>query len=147
MSQQLAPKQKVTIDIEFYQDWDIGNMEYNDLIAKRQIYLDRGFSLEQAKYFNRTFENTISDIENDTIICLDVRVTASYKVSCGHYEESFDSLGGCWYNWRTDNLDETFYAITDHDMIGNVKREVIEKLGTDNIEFELNVNSEIKVNY
>lgn len=118
------PKQKIEIHIKIEYDDEVARSDYDDLIiGNRQRYMDKGFSLEQAKHFNRRYEDMFERIENGSMDCIWVKVYANIEMPCGHIEEFSDSLGGIYAENRQDILN----AIKWNGMIENVKQEIEDK--------------------
>ena len=138
-------KQKLDVKITFRQDYDIAQMDLEEWKSYRQKYIDRGFSEAQAKYFNRTWEQDINAVLNEDWIALSISATIDILMPCGHYEELFNNIGGYWFDWRKDDLEnvarESFSDYLQHDLEGQLKAKGID---ISNIEFNLVIDTEIK---
>lgn len=123
---------KITIYIKTEYDQELGQEEYDRLLAERNKYIDKGFSLEQAKHFNRSNESLMNKLENGSLDCVYVDVYANVLMKCGHTEKVYDGIGGCFVTNRKDVED----IITYYNMIENVKEQIEKELGKD-IEYEI----------
>lgn len=137
-------KRKQLIDIYFVQD-DSG--QARELIEEyesyRQKYIDRGFTEQQAKYFNRVWEKDIEAIKNDDWIFLDVFVKADILMPCGHIERFETVLGGYIFDWLTMNLEKEF----PNEVLGEIeelKDQIAKKIDINQFEFIINVDSDIR---
>lgn len=138
-------KQKIDVKITFRQDYDITQIDLDEWVSYRQKYIDRGFSEAQAKYFNRTWEQDINNVLNEDWIGLFVKAEIQILMPCGHYEEFSTGVGGYWFDWRKDDLNnvgkEEFENYFKFDLIADMERKNID---ISNIEFNLVVDTEIK---
>ncbi len=100
----------------------------------------------QQEEYNRAIEENENELaqklENQDMLMLIVNVDAKVKMSCGHYEEVFDSLSGCYYDLWNNDL-EKLSALEDYQMIENVKDQIIEKVGAENVDFVVKYDTEI----
>lgn len=145
MSNQSIIKQKVEINISFHYDYISAQEEYDRLTDLSQ-YTKKGFSEQQAKYYNRLNQKYADRINNDQLYLINTLVKCQvYNSKTGQIEEYFDSLGGSYYDPYTDSLDDWDINGYFEDMINQVKSE-IQKDGIDlnTIEFSIVRDNEIK---
>lgn len=142
---QVVENQSVTIHVKFTIDEDSIYMTYYDLKRERERYQERGFSESMAKWYNRRNEDIMEKLDNGSLLMLDMSATAFIKMPCGHNEEISDSLGGVEYDTWKDNI-ENMAEQDDYYVVSNVKDMIKEKLGTENIGFQLDVDTEIRYN-
>lgn len=120
MSQQLKNNNIVTIEIKTEYDDQCAQEEYQRLLDQRNDYINKGFSVEQSKYFNRRNEDIMRKLENGWMDCIYIDVKATILMPCGHEQEFYDGLGGCFVENRKDVED----IIRFNQMIDNVKQQI-----------------------
>lgn len=116
------PKQKIEIHIKIDMDHSIAQEEY-DRLKDINEYLKKGFSEQQSRYFNRRNEELANRLENGSMDCVTIFVSAEVEMPCNHIETFMDSLGGNFVEKRQDIYD----AIKYYSMIENVKDQIKEK--------------------
>jgi len=142
-NQEQTNKKVIDINISFQHDPDAAQMDYDYWVSLRQLYIDKGFSEQQAKYFNRSWEQNINHLVNEDWYYLLIEVKANVLMPCQHIEEFYTNLGGYCYDWRTMDLDKEFpnEAI---DLIEDIKDQIKQKIDINDIEFNIIVDKDIK---
>ena len=122
MTQIIKTKQTVEIKVSFL----------FDEISQQEEY-DRAIEEDNHAFAEK--------LNNQDTIMLIVNVDANVKMPCGHYENVFDSLGGC--DWDTNQDITKIVAFTYYKMVENVKDQVIEIIG-DNVDFVVSYDKNVE---
>ena len=122
----------IEIIVTIERDDETPRDDYDDYTAIRERYIEKGFSEQQAKYFNRSLEPMIKKLGNGNYDCYGVIVKGTVTMPCGHIEEFSDSIGGVY----ADSWSEIMETVKYYSMVENVLDQMKEK-GIDVSHYEI----------
>ena len=131
-------KQIIDITVSFDEDHESTRMNYEDYQSRLEQLQNKKRKTKDNKQEIEDIKSQMDAIENNNSVCLYIDVKANVKMPCGHYEEFYSGVGGCWYNFYEGMEDfKRNYSDYINDDIENIKEQIKQKLPNQVLDFNI----------